>query len=135
MSCEFKITPEKDYIHVCVSGTWTVEKATDMWQKISAACHLHNCFNVLGEQNISHGISAMDAWNHQTIFTHLGINAKYCIAWADLNPKTFEQTDFIRTVLSNRSIGYGKVFSKAADAKNWLLKKANQRQLRQVSRP
>jgi hypothetical protein len=78
---------------------------------------------VLGEQTLSNPMPTMDAWNHQDIFLDAGITAKFLLAWVDHNPKTFEHTDFIRKVLSNRDIGYGKLFSDVEEAKSWLLKK------------
>ncbi|RYG20862.1 MAG: hypothetical protein EOO07_04155, partial [Chitinophagaceae bacterium] len=87
------------------------------------ACNQRKCFYVLGEQDLSTAISTMDAWNHQIIFEEAGITAKFTIAWVDKNPRTFEHTEFIRTVLANRNIGYGKLFSDAEKAKSWLLEK------------
>lgn len=118
-----QITPQEDYLHVVISGTSSYENAVLLWQTIAEACNQHNCFYVLGEQDMSTAISTMDAWNHQTIFKEAGINAKFIIAWVDKNPRTFEHTDFIRTVLANRDIGYGKLFSDAEKAKSWLLEK------------
>ncbi|MDF3014662.1 MAG: hypothetical protein K0Q78_2866, partial [Cellvibrio sp.] len=41
--------------------------------------------------------------------------------WIDKNPRTRETTAFIRDVLTNRSIGYGKLFNDVETAKQWLL--------------
>lgn len=128
MSYEVTITPEENYLRVVVTGNSSYENAADLWKTIAAECKKHNCFNILGEQTLNNGMPTIDAWNHQTIFAEAGITAKFLIAWVDLNPKTFANTDFIRTVLSNRDIGYGKVFSDAVKAKSWLLTKiANKR--------
>lgn len=128
MSYEVTITPEENYLRVVVTGNSTYENAADLWKTIAAECKKQNCFNILGQQMLNNGVSTLDAWNHQTIFSEAGITAKFLIAWVDHNPKTFANTDFIRTVLSNRDIGYGKVFSDAVKAKAWLLTKiANKR--------
>jgi hypothetical protein len=118
-----EITPHDNYLHVVITGNSSYEKAVYLWKTVAEACKTHNCFNVLGEQNMSTAISTIDAWNHQTIFTEAGITAKFLIAWVDKNPRTFEQTEFIRTVLANRDIGYGKLFTDTEKAKSWLLEK------------
>jgi hypothetical protein len=127
MSYEVTITFEENYLHVIVTGNSTYENAAGLWKTVAAECKKHNCYNILGEQMLNNGMPTMDAWNHQTIFSEAGITAKFLIAWVDHNPKTFANTDFIRTVLSNRDIGYGKVFSDAAKAKSWLLTKITNR--------
>lgn len=123
MSYEVSITFRENYLHVSVSGHSTFDNAVDLWQKIVAACKIHDCFNILGEQKAINPTSTMDAWNHQQIFAAAGITTKYLIAWVDHNPKTFEQTEFVRVVLANRGMGYGKIFSDTEKAKTWLLNK------------
>ncbi len=123
MSNSLVITPQDNYLHVVIKGNSSYENAAYLWRTIADACNQHNCFYVLGEQDMSNAISTIDAWNHQTIFAEAGITAKFVIAWVDKNPKTFEHTEFIRTVLANRDIGYGKLFSDVEKAKNWLLEK------------
>ncbi len=123
MASTMEITAKGDYLHVVVSGSSSYESAVILWQSIAEACNQYNCFYVLGEQDMTSPISTMDAWNHQKIFEEAGITAKFVIAWVDKNPKTFEHTKFIRQVLANRDIGYGKLFSDLEKAKNWLLEK------------
>ena len=123
MSYDVTITQRENYLHVIAIGHSSYENAAELWQTIAAACNTHNCFNILGEQKLLNATSTMDAWNHQTIFLDAGITTKYLIAWVDLNPKTFENTEFVRTVLANREMGYGKLFSDTETAKAWLLKK------------
>jgi hypothetical protein len=122
MSYQVEITPEDGYIHVAVSGLANYGNAYDLWVKIAAACEAHQCFRVLGEQRMLNTMSTVDAFNHQKIFIELGITSKYRIAWVDHNPRTFETTDFIRTVLYNRDLGFGKLFSNIEQAKAWLLR-------------
>lgn len=123
MPYNVEITPKENYLHVAVTGDSTYDNAVDLWRKIAATCKSQNCFNILGEQNMSTAMPTMDAWNHQTIFIETGITAKFLIAWVDNNPKTFAHTEFVRTVLANRDIGYGKLFSDVEKAKSWLLNK------------
>lgn len=121
MSYQARITAESDYIHVVVEGSANYANALDLWRRIAQACHHHQCFKVLGEQSMQNPMSTVDAWKHKNIFLEAGITAKFKIAWVDNNPHTFESTDFIRTVLYNRDIGYGKLFNDVAAAKAWLL--------------
>lgn len=123
MPYNVEITPQEHYLHVVVTGHSSYDNAVNLWREIAAACKSQNCFNILGEQLMTNPISTIDAWNHQTIFSEAGITAKFLIVWVDKNPKTFEHTDFIRTVLANRDIGYGKLFSNTDKAKAWLLEK------------
>lgn len=122
MSYQVEITPHDDYMHVVVSGLANYENARDLWRRIAIACEEHQCYRVLGEQRMINTMSTVDAFNHQKIFLELGIGSKYRIAWVDHNPRTFETTDFIRTVLFNRDLGYGKLFSNITQAKTWLMK-------------
>ncbi|MET0357198.1 MAG: hypothetical protein ABW044_10495 [Cellvibrio sp.] len=133
MSYEVTITLNDNYLHVIAEGRSSLENATELWQNIAAACRSHNCFNVLGEQRLQNPTTTMDAWNHQSIFINAGITSKYLIAWVDHNPKTFKQTEFVRTVLANRDIGYGKLFSDTEEAKSWLLKKIEAKAKRKSS--
>ena len=121
MPYHINITPEADYVHVVVNGDASYANAKKLWHQIADACKTYNCFNVLGEQRLIGQMSTVDAWNHQKIFLEEGITSKYKIAWVDPNPKTYETTNFIRRVLFNRDIGYGKIFSDPEPAKKWLL--------------
>ena len=125
MSYDRIIISRGDYVEVRVSGIATYANAVDLWQAIGLACEEHQCFKVLGEQNVPNPLSTMEAWKHQQIFLDAGIDSRYKIAWVDTNPRTYEVTNFIRTVLRNRDIAYGKVFSHFQSAKDWLLNDAD----------
>jgi hypothetical protein len=118
----------ENYLYVFATGESSVENASDLWKKISAESKKHNCFNILGEQKISNSMSVTEAWSHHKIFTEEGITGKYLIAWVDHNPKTYEQTKFVRTVLANRDMAYGRLFSDIEDARSWLLKKIEEKE-------
>ncbi|RYY76665.1 MAG: hypothetical protein EOO52_03940 [Gammaproteobacteria bacterium] len=128
MSYEVTITPMGKYLYVLATGESSVENASKLWKDISAASKEHNCFNILGEQKISNYMSVTEAWSHHKIFAEEGITGKYLIAWVDHNPKTYEQTKFVRTVLANRDMAYGKLFSDVEKARSWLLKKIEQKE-------
>jgi hypothetical protein len=121
MDYQVTITPTENYLHVEVYGAGNYDNALKLWMDIAAACEVHQCFKILGEQQLTNTVSTMEAFDHPKIFKLAGINAKFRIAWVDKNPRTRETTAFIRNVLSNRSIGYGKLFSQTDDAKAWLL--------------
>lgn len=121
MSYQVELSAESDWIHVQIKGTANYDNAKEIWLKIIEFCKLHHCYKILGVQRTSNEMSTTDAWKHTSIFSELGINGKYKIAWVDLNPRTYETTKFIRQVLSNRSLGYGKIFNDTEKAKHWLL--------------
>jgi len=123
VSYEVTITPMGNYLYVFASGESSVENASKLWKDISAASKKYNCFNILGEQKISNSMSATEAWSHHKIFAEQGITTKYLIAWVDNNPRTLEQTKFVRTVLASRDMAYGKLFSNVEEARSWLLNK------------
>ncbi|OZY87940.1 hypothetical protein CBP51_04915 [Cellvibrio mixtus] len=104
-----------------VRGMGNYENALFMWQSVVDACEQYQCFKVLGEQYLFDSVSTSEAFDHPTIFKKVGITKKYTFAWVDNNPRTRETTQFVRDVLANRSIGYGRLFNDADSAKRWLL--------------
>ncbi len=118
---DLKITPHENYLHVDVRGMGNYENALFMWQSVVDACEQYQCFKVLGEQYLFDSVSTAEAFDHPTIFKKVGITKKYTFAWVDNNPRTRETTQFVRDVLANRSIGYGRLFNDAESAKRWLL--------------
>jgi len=121
------ITPhlQENYLHVDVRGVGNYESALTLWRSVVEACEQHQCFNVLGEQYLMDTVSTMEAFDHPKLFKLAGITASHRIAWVDNNPRTRETTEFIRDVLTNRSIGYGKLFNDVESAKHWLLEHRN----------
>lgn len=118
-----KITPhlQENYLHVDIKGVGTYEAALVLWSSIAQACEQHQCFNILGEQFLIDTVSTTEAFDHPALFKKAGINFKHRIAWVDKNPRTRETTAFIRDVLTNRSVGFGKLFNDVETAKQWLL--------------
>ncbi|MCE3253896.1 MAG: hypothetical protein K0Q67_2916 [Cellvibrio sp.] len=117
------ITPhlQENYLHVDVRGVGSYDSALALWSKVAQACEQYQCFNILGEQYLIETVSTTEAFDHPALFKKAGINFKHRIAWIDKNPRTRETTAFIRDVLTNRSIGYGKLFNDVETAKQWLL--------------
>lgn len=121
MEDHIDISFEQTHIHVRVTGRGTRDQAIRLWREIAQTCRRHNCYKVLGEQDLKIAVSTLEALDHPEIFRQAGITEQFRIAWVDLNPRTYETTDFIRNVLANRTMGQGKIFSRLDDAKKWLL--------------
>lgn len=124
MDLELKITPHKDYLHVNVRGMGNYENAELLWQSVVDACEQYQCYKVLGEQYLFDSVSTADAFDHPALFKKVGITQKHKLAWVDTNPRTRETTHFVRNVLANRSMGYGRVFDDVENAKRWLLQQS-----------
>ena len=121
MDYQLSITLKGDYLHVQVTGKGTYENALQMWRQLVEACELHQCYKILGEQNLSDSLTTMEAFDHPRIFKEVGITRKHRFAWVDHNPRTRATTAFIRDVHANRSIGKGRLFNDLEQAKCWLL--------------
>jgi hypothetical protein len=121
MDLDLKITPHENYLHVDVRGIGNYENAEFLWQSVVKACKQYQCYNILGEQYLLDTVSTSEAFDHPAIFSKAGITKNHRIAWVDKNPRTRETTSFIRDVLTNRSIGYGRLFNDVESAKRWLL--------------
>lgn len=121
------ITPhlQENYLHVDVKGVGTYETALALWTRVALACEEYQCFNILGEQYLIDTVTTTEAFDHPVLFKKAGISIKHRIAWVDKNPRTRETTAFIRDVLTNRSVGNGKLFNDINAAKSWLLHKSN----------
>ena len=121
MENQIEITPQGEYLYVQVTGTGTYESAVQMWSAIARACEQHQCFKVLGEQNLKGTVTTLEALDHPAIFKRAGITENHRIAWVDKNPRTRETTAFIRDILTNRAVGNGRLFTNIEDARRWLL--------------
>jgi hypothetical protein len=121
MTYELTIVPMGDYLHVTASGELNYDNALDVWRRIVSACQEHGCYKVLGEQNMDNPLTTIEAFDHQKLFAEAGVTLGMRIAWVDLNPDTFEMTRFVETVLLNRGLVNGKLFTDVEEARRWLL--------------
>lgn len=64
----------------------------------------------------------MDAFKHEKIFRETEVSLKYRIAWVKKNPIARENIQFVETVLKNRGLVNGGLFTDVSEAKAWLLK-------------
>lgn len=122
MENKMRIIPKRGYIHVSSNGKKDSKFAYRLWSNTVKVCRKNECFNIFGIANTSHALKLVDCYNHARLFQELGIDYKYRIAWVELNPDAFELIKFIETVLTNRGINV-RLFSDITEAKNWLLKK------------
>jgi hypothetical protein len=122
MDYSISITPHDNYLHIAVKGTSNANNALNVWKQIADACKHYGCYKILGEQYLVNAFSTVEALEFPTIFKQVGISSTHRIAWVDNNTRTRETTNFIRDILTNRSVGYGRVFTDINKAKEWLLK-------------
>ncbi len=114
---------KKKYIHVKQYGKDNYEISLKMWQNIAEACKKYNCYYILGE-SWTEPISIIDGYNHIKIFELTGITRKHRIAWIYHSNENKKMLEFIETVLDNRGIINGRIFSNFEEAKKWLFGKS-----------
>lgn len=121
MNVKIDITPHEHYLHVKVSGMGNYDNAVFFWKTVVEACEQHQCYRVLGEQNLLDSVTTLEAFDHPAIFKQLGITTKFQFAWVDHNPRTRDTTEFVYNVLANHSVSSGRMFHDVESAKRWLL--------------
>jgi hypothetical protein len=131
MTCHIDIGRHSDHLEVLATGHPSYANSLELWRQVAEACRSHNCFNILGEGRHPQPMTTLDAWKHQSIFNEVGISAKFLIAWIDTSPQNFAQIEFIRSVLANRDMASGKLFTDRDTARAWLLKTIARRKLAQ----
>lgn len=117
ISVEFK----GDHILARHTGEDNYRISLELWSKIVDTCTRRNCYYVLGITETTTPLNTMDAFNHGEIFKTLGVTSKYRIAWTERNPAALQSLRFVETVLRNRGITNGRLFSDASEALYWLL--------------
>ena len=127
MTDKFVITPMEGYIYVVVLAKGNSDEVLELWKKIADICTQHQCFNILGVTRTKSGIDTLVSLDHHTVFTEVGIDHRYRMAWVGENQRAYESIEFIKNVLANRSIAYGKIFTDESKAKTWLLKQARKK--------
>lgn len=102
MNDQFSVTYEGGYIKVDLRGREDIEVASLLWPQVKEACEANGCFKVLGVADTTKPLGVMDSYKHAELFSSLGINYKYRIAWVELNSEAFNATSFTETILHNR---------------------------------
>jgi len=120
MAAEYTIEYVNSTIEVRLSGIPDRQSIAQMWKDIVVACEQHGCLTILGLARLDQPIKLADAIDHQAIFLKAGVTIDHRIAWAQLNPAAVEMTRLAETVLLNRGLVNGRVFTDEFAARRWL---------------
>ncbi len=122
MNFEMSVTYKGDYVEVRSIGDKNYQTAVALWKEILKVCDEHNCYKVLGVgESTNKGMPTMDAMQHEKLFKDFAITRKYKIAWVELNTEAIGSIKFLETVLLNRGMLNGMLFSRVEEAQQWLL--------------
>jgi hypothetical protein len=120
MAAEYSIEHINSVIEVRVTGIPDRESVTQMWKDIVAACAERQCLSILGLSNMDQPLKLADAIDHQAIFLKAGVTIDHRIAWTQLNPAAYEMTEVAETILLNRGLVNGRLFTDEFEARRWL---------------
>ena len=120
MPAEYSIDYVNSTIEVKVGGIPDRASVTQMWKDIVAACARHQCLSILGLTNMDQPLKLSDAIDHQAIFLEAGVTIDHCIAWVQLNSDALRMTEVAETILLNRGLLNGRLFTDEFEARRWL---------------
>ena len=120
MNNKIEVTFEGDHVYVISDGEKDYRSMDQVWRKVSAACELHNCFNVLGIARTTTPVEAVEGYELPGLFQELNIDQRYRIAWVELDEDSRDVLSFMQIVLANRGLP-GLLFDTEEDAREWLL--------------
>jgi len=120
MALDYRIEPVNGVIEVRISGTPDRQSMAQLWKDIIAACSEHRCLYILGVSNIDRPQRVADAIDHQAIFLEAGVTIDHRIAWVQPDPEAMKMTQLAETVLLNRGMAYGRLFTDEYEARRWL---------------
>ena len=120
MSAEYLIDCVDSVIEVRVTGTPDRASIAQMWKDIVGACEQNRCLSVLGLSNMEQPIKLADAIDHQAIFLEAGVTIDHRIAWVQMNPDAVRMNLLIESVLLNRGLVNGHIFTNEIEARKWL---------------
>jgi len=120
MTAVYSIECVDSVVEVRVSGTPDRSSIAQMWKDIVAACTQHKCLSILGLSNMDQPIRIADAIDHQAIFLEAGVTIDHRIAWVQMNPDAVRMNLLIESVLLNRGLVNGHVFTNEIEARKWL---------------
>lgn len=120
MTANYAICCIDSVIEVRVTGTPDRASIAQMWKDIVAACGRHRCLAILGLSDMEQPIKLADAIDHQAIFLEAGVTIDHRIAWVQLNPEAVRMNILIESMLLNRGLVNGRVFTNEVEARNWL---------------
>jgi len=120
MAAEYSIECVKSIIEVRVGGVPDRASVSQMWKDIVAACTENSCYSILGLTNMQQPLKLADAIDHQAIFLEAGVTIDHRIAWVQLNPDALKMTEIAETILLNRGLLNGRLFTDEFEARRWL---------------
>ena len=120
MAAKYSIDCIDSVIEVRVTGTPDRTSIAQMWKDIVGACEQHRCLSILGLSNMEQPIKLADAIDHQAIFLEAGVTIDHRIAWVQMNPDAVRMNMLIESVLLNRGLVNGRVFTNEVQARKWL---------------
>ena len=120
MAVAYHIDLVNSVIEVRLTGIPDRESIVRMWKDIIAACSASNCFSILGLSNLDRPLRLADAIDHQAIFLEAGVTIDHRIAWTVLNLAAYKMTEVAETVLLNRGLVNGRLFTDEFEARRWL---------------
>ena len=121
LSYEMSVTYLGGYVEVRSIGDKSYQTAVKLWREIIKVCAGHNCYKVLGIGESATSMPTMAALDHVKLFRDFEITHKYKIAWVELNKEALASVQFLETVLLNRGMLNGMLFSTIEEARQWLL--------------
>lgn len=116
----FEVSFQGDHVRIDSYGERSIEYATALWTEAIKVCAENDCYLVLGISNAPGPMPIMDGFEHIELFRKLEIRDRYRISWAELNDDARSASEFTETVLVNRGLFPGKLFSNEKDARQWL---------------
>jgi len=120
MAVQYTVEYLNSTIEVRVSGIPDRESIAQMWRDIVSACAEHQCLSILGLSNLERPLSLPVAIDHQAIFLEAGVTIDHRIAWVQQNPDAIRMTELAETILLNRGLLNGRLFTDEFVARRWL---------------
>ena len=122
MSYEMSVVFTDDYVEARSIGDKSYQTAVALRNEILKVCDEHNCYKVLGiGESTKKGMPIMDAMHHDQLFKDFAITCRYKIAWVELNKEAVGSMKFLETVLLNRGMLNGMLFSTVEETRQWSL--------------
>lgn len=120
MSYEMSVICKDGYVEAHSVGDKNYQTAVALWKEITRVCEEHHCYKVLGIGESTTAMPTMDSMQHPQLFKDFAVTWRYKIAWVELNKDAVGSVKFLETVLLNRGVVNGKLFSNVEEARQWL---------------
>ena len=120
MAVQYTIELRDSAVEVHLSGSPDRASIAQMWKDIVAACDQFGCKAILGISKVDRPLKLADAIDHQAIFLEAGVTIDHRIAWVQMNPDAVEMNRLAESVLLNRGLANGRLFTDEFEARRWL---------------